>query len=105
MTLPTTFTWILTPPPEEVFGPLPDPGPPVPSSPMFRRKLFERGIKFANVEGGKAENVIHGGERVYHINSAMNVLQLPIDKSGMNGLIRFRFRSKFDGKLPDKIKL
>jgi hypothetical protein len=86
--MPTSYSWNLVAPP--VTGSAPDPGPPVASPPRYsdpRRNQFARGIKFGNVPGGKPENIVHGGTRIFHVNTACNVLQDPIDKGGTSGAI------------------
>ena len=67
-----------------------------------RKTQFERGIKWANVPGGRADFVVHGGPRVYHVNSLCNLQQQVISNeiprsakggygsSGFDGTIRFR---------------
>lgn len=98
------FSWDLSSPP--ISGSAPDPGTYVPSTPIFgkdaRKNQFERGIKWANVPGGRADFVVHGGPRVYHVNSVCNLQQQPISSelprsakagfgsSGYDGTIRFR---------------
>lgn len=102
--MPTSYTWDLVETP--LSGSPPNPGPFVPTPPGTvgiggsrdsRRDQFERGIKFANVPGGRADFVVHGGPRVYHVNGVPNVLQEAgekIQRSGMySGDIKFRFRN------------
>lgn len=109
MEVPQSYTWQLIDP--EPTDPAPDPGPYVPSIPLFgadpRKKQFERGIKFANVPAGRAEFVVHGGPRVYHVNSLCNIQQVP-DKfetrsSAYSGVVKFRFRNYRNFKVPDSV--
>lgn len=89
--MPTSYSWSLIPEPEPVA--FPDTGPAqlgVPSSSGALKRQFERGIKFGNVPAGKADNVVHGGARVYHVNSVCCLLQSPSDKSDLSGVMRFR---------------
>lgn len=103
-----TYSWDLVP--SFTLGPLPDPGSYVAQVPAGRdpRKFqFERGIKFANVPGGRADFVVHGGPRVYHVNSVGNVRQLPFDtirRDGMySGAIKFRFRNYRNTPVPASV--
>lgn len=96
--MPTSYSWDLTSP--AFSGSLPNPGPYVASIPTgldARKKQFERGIKFANVPGGRADFVVHGGPRVYHVNSVMTMLQTTsdrIERTGVySGVVKFRFRN------------
>lgn len=98
--MPVAYSWDLVPVPFS--GSAPDPGVYVESTLRgtdARKNQFERGIKFANVPGGKAENVVHGGPRVWHVNSVQNLMQDPIDKSVVagpgtySGAIKYRNRS------------
>jgi hypothetical protein len=109
--VPASYSWTLIG--DEVTGALPpNPGPPVPSYPTYqdsRKYQFERGIKFANVPGGRADNVIHGGPRVYHVNSVMCITQLPCDVAraddvNISGVIKFRFKRRHNSKMPDSIR-
>jgi len=90
----TSYSWELIAVP--VTGSPPDPGSYVPSAPMFggaaqgRPSQFERGIKFANVPLGRADNVVHGGPRVWHVNSLQTILQLPIDRDRSGAILNFR---------------
>lgn len=100
MPYPTTYTWPITQPTASAPPVLPNPGPPVAgvaTSEDPRKTQFERGIKWANVPGGKADNVIHGGERVYHVNSVQNVFLPPVadlpDRT--NGLVAFRNAARY----------
>lgn len=70
-----------------------------PSNPT--RDLLRRGIRWANVPRGKAENVSRNGTRVEHINVTMNIVQEHSEKGDPSGVIRFRFRS--GSPLPSKI--
>lgn len=98
MAYPTTYSWSLvaatssavTPPAFSV-------APSGPAAFQDARKFqFVRGIKFANVPGGRADFLVHGGPRIYHVNAVMNILQQPSDKyfgedpTLMSGVIRFR---------------
>lgn len=99
--MPESYSWDLVA--EPFSGSFPDPGVYVPSVPTLglnaKKTQFERGIKFANVPGGKAENVVHGGPRIWHVNSVQNLLQDPIDKSvvagpgSYSGAVKYRGRS------------
>lgn len=98
------FSWDLTS--QAISGSAPNPGTYAPSVPLFgkdaRKSQFERGIKWANVPGGRADFVVHGGPRVYHVNSLCNLQQQVISNeiprsakggfgsSGYDGTIRFR---------------
>lgn len=100
----TSYSWQLTP--QVTSGALPNPGTFVPSTPLFgrdaRKDQFERGIKWANVPGGRSDFVVHGGPRVYHVNSLCNMQQQVISSeaprsakagygsSGYDGTVRFR---------------
>jgi len=102
-----SYSWNLTSQPFS--GVPPDPGAYVqqPLGKDVRKKQFERGMKFANVPGARADFVIHGGPRVYHINSVQNHYIGPISNeinfkdrtNGLSGAIRYR---RF--KLPDSVK-
>lgn len=108
--MPTSYTWeVVTVP---LSGSPPNPGTYVPQPPLFgrgdpKKNQFERGIKFANVPGGKADNVVHGGPRVYHVNSVANILQDPGDiltKTGVySGNVKFRFRSYRRFPVPESV--
>jgi len=93
-------------PPNTGSGIPPDPGPYVPSLPKLndpRKRQFERGMKFANAPGGKADLVVHGGPRVYHINSVGTVQARPISDLGNdigNGVVT---RPAIDS-IPETIK-
>ena len=108
MAYPTTFTWAIATasfvmPPTASLGPA--------STPTYqvRNNLFKRGIGFANVPGGKAENVVHGGPRVWHVNCVMNILQQPSDKyfgddpGLMSGVVRFRGHSARMVRVPNVV--
>lgn len=94
MSYPTTYSWPIIPASASSPPVLPNPGPGVPGTPSSRdpRKIqFERGIKFANVPGGKASNSSIGG-RVYHVNTVQDVILPPIPDlvNRTNGLVAFR---------------
>lgn len=98
MAYPTTFSWPITAPTASAPPNVPNPGPPVPGSQTskdIRKQQFERGIKWANVPGGRADNLIHGGARVYHVNSVVNVTQETSDKTGNSGVVVFRHRKRY----------
>jgi hypothetical protein len=125
------YTWnFLTTDPAT--GTLPNHGPFVPQ-PLIggsdQRKIqFERGIKFANVPGSQAKFIVHGGARVYHVNSVMTVLAGPpvihagdndsgnggghstdSDRgghgNGYSGAIKFRFRDYRKAPIPNSINV
>ena len=68
---------------------------------------YERGIRFANVIRGKADFVVHGGPRVWYINSVQTVQSKTSDhleSSGMySGAMKYRFRDYRKFKLPSSI--
>lgn len=68
----------------------------------------ERGIRWANAPGGRADLVDHGGERVKHVSSVQNVFSLPanINRLGTySGAIKFRFRSYKSFAIPEKLNI
>lgn len=72
-----------------------------------RALLTERGIRFANAPGGRSDLVVHGGERVQHINSVSTVMNLPasINREGTySGVIKFRFRSYKSFPVPASVR-
>lgn len=73
-----------------------------------RAAQFSRGIKFANVPGGRSDMVFHPGSgRVAHVNTVETVLNGPlgIEMSGnYSGAIKFRFRSYKEFPIPEKIR-
>lgn len=73
-----------------------------------QRNQFARGVKFANVPGGRPEFVFYPGSgRVSHVNTIESVIQKPaaIAYDGMySGVIKFRFRSYRDFPVPAKIR-
>ena len=96
--MPTSYSWTLYEAPFS--GSAPEPAAAT-GELLFgtdaRKKQFERGIKFANVPEGRAEFVVHGGPRVYHVNSVSNIIQEQ-DKLGQradsySGVVKFRFRN------------
>jgi len=98
--MPISYAWTIAP--STGSGVVPDPGNYVPSTPLYgadaRKNQFERGIKFANIPLGRADFVQHGGPRVRHINSVLNVQQKPssdeLNRAGLySGAVKFRFRS------------
>lgn len=108
--MPTSYTWEISV--TQLTGTAPSPGPYVPQPPAYgsgdpRKVQFERGIKFANVPGGRADFVVHGGPRVQHVNSVANILQTPGDtlsKTGTySGDVKFRFRSYRRFPVPDSV--
>lgn len=106
--MPASYSWNLVSAP--LSGSPPNVGTFVPQTPSGidqRRKQFERGIKFANVPGGRADFVVHGGPRVHHVNSLLNVYQGPgdvlVDNGQYSGVVKFRFRDYRRFKMPDSI--
>jgi len=57
-----------------------------------RKQQFVRGIKFANVPDSNALNVVHGGPRVWHVNSIQTTYMKPIHAFSINGAVNSRFR-------------
>ncbi len=104
--MPESYSWVLVEVP--LSGTPPDPGSYVASTPAYgkdpRKNQFERGIKFANVPGGRAEFVVHGGPRIYHVNSVQNIMQDPCDRLSpggtYSGAVKFRFRSYRNFNVP-----
>lgn len=60
----------------------------------WRNQQFVRGIKWANVPGGKAENASAGTSRVFHVNQVLGVLQESTTKPDRSGVITFRHRQR-----------
>lgn len=75
-----------------------------PSSPFFSGASSEpRGIRFANAPKGKADRVVHGGARVYKINSVQNLMQRPSD-TDVGGAIRFPYRDYRKNQVPRAVR-
>jgi hypothetical protein len=97
MGYPTTYTWLLANPPTGSGVP-PVTGS-TPTYPLFQgayssnvSQQFARGLRFANVPGGDAKNVVHGSSRVWHVNSLQNVQSPTMDQFDLTGVIKYRFR-------------
>ena len=107
--MPLSYTWNIVSTP--LSGALPNPGPYVAQPPFTgrdaRRDQFERGIRFANVPGGRADFVVHGGPRVQHVNSLQNIFlgvgDVVVDDGNYSGAVKYRFRSYRDFKVPDSV--
>lgn len=107
--MPTSYSWEIISAP--LSGSSPGPGVYVPQQAIFgtdpRKKQFERGIKFANAPGNRADMVVHGGPRVQHINSLdaahMNPMKsIPRDGT-YSGAMKFRFRSYRNFGVPSSV--
>lgn len=104
--MPTSYSWNLVA--EPLSGSLPNPGTYVTPTKLYghdaRKDQFVRGIKFANVPGGRADFVVHGGARVKHVNSVQNIMQDPSDHGirvgTYSGAIKFRFRNYKNFSVP-----
>ena len=106
--MPVSYSWDLVATP--LSGSPPNVGTYVPTVPTGRdprRDQFERGIKFANVPGGRADFVVHGGPRVYHVNSIPNIYLGPsdvlVDSGRYSGVVKFRFRDYRRFPMPDSV--
>lgn len=110
MAYPTIYSWpIAQDPVSSGSFAVPNPGPGVESQPSYsdaRKKQFARGIRFANVPSGRSDFVVHGGPRVYHVNSVLNVTQQPIDKLDISGVVKFRGRNSKENikQVPAKVR-
>lgn len=107
MPLPTSYSWPIPAPTASAPSPPFNPGPPVASvgtrtSP--RAKQFSgQGIRFANVPGGDARNVITLGVgqhapglgQVYHVNTVLGAASLSDNYNDLSGVIRNRRRANF----------
>lgn len=91
--MPSSFTWTLTVNTGSYFD-APTGGPGVSgvaTSKSPRKSQFVRGIKFANVPDSNADNVVHGGPRVWHVNSVQNVKIQPVQDFNISGVVNSRF--------------
>lgn len=60
---------------------------------------FARGMKFANVPGGRPEFIVKRGVQIFHVNCVETTLQEPSDKANYSGVIRYRFPHYRDNRL------
>lgn len=107
MSLPTSYSWPLQQPTASAAPPPFNPGPPVAAVGGFanpKQKQFSgQGIRFANVPGGKASNVITlsqglnapGVGQVFHVNTVLGAQALGDDYGDLSGVIRNRRRANF----------
>lgn len=107
MPLPTSYSWPIPEPTGSAPSPPFNPGPPVTGKAGFtspKAKQFSgQGIRFANVPGGKAMNVITLGEgqhapglgQVYHVNTVLGAMPLSDNFNDLSGVIRNRRRANF----------
>lgn len=108
MGYPTTYSWILASPPTGSGVPPVTSSAPSPARGAFSahttNKQFVRGLRFANVVGGDAKNVIHGGARVWHVNSLQNVQMPTMDQFDLTGVIKNRFRKNVFQQVPVAVR-
>lgn len=69
-----------------------DPGPGLAVFQNPRLDPFQRGIRFANLKNGRAENIKKFGEQVWHTNAVMPIHLGPADQFERSGVVWFRKR-------------
>jgi len=99
-----------------------DRGPDIILTQGARRKLTERGIRWANVPDGRSDLVHHGGQRVQHVSTVMNMQFRPIHeehrepdpRGGKNGVVvgeaptgvvKYRFRDYRNSLIPSRVNV
>lgn len=98
----TVYTWNPNVAPQGT-PPAPSTAGSVPSFQSSKKQQFVRGIKFGNVPGGRADNVVHGTTRIWHVNTQMNVAQSPCSTFDFGGAIKFQGRKLYKYRVPSTI--
>lgn len=115
MSLPTSYSWPIPAPTGSSPSPPFNPGPPVASFASYQtpktKQFSGQGIRFANVPGGKATNVITlspgknapGLGQIYHVNTVLGAHSLSDNFNDLSGVIRNRRRANFK-QVPEAVR-
>jgi hypothetical protein len=69
-----------------------------------KKLQFARGIKFANVPAGRADNVVVFGSQIFHVNGVMSPSSDPSDRSNNSGVVVFRGNDLRKIKVPTSLR-
>lgn len=115
MPLPTSYSWPIPAPTASAPSPPFNPGPPVASvggrTDPRRRQFSGQGIRFANVPGGKASNIVTLGVgkhapglgQIFHVNTVLGAASLSDNFNDLSGVIRNRRRGNFK-QVPEAVR-